>query len=352
MINSLKTKIIKTIYSDNYKNPLFSLRFFLFILSKLYSTAVDLRIFLYKKSILKSYKSSAFIISIGNITAGGTGKTPMAVYLARFLTNKGLKPAIVMRGYKGRFEKTGGIACDGKNLKADFNNAGDEAVLLCSKLEGVPVLCGHNKKESVKKAEKEFKANVIILDDGFSHLKLKRDLDLLLLDYKKPFGNFFTLPRGILREKKKNLKRADAIIYTRTENPQLSFNNTFFSFHHTEVDKIIPGLKSLENKKPFLFCGIGNNQSFYSSVQKFGFNVKSSLFFDDHHKYSTKDIKKIINKAKEDYCDCFLTTTKDYCRIKENNISFPFDLIVMDAEIKFYCNGFDNFLKKRLKQIE
>lgn len=349
MINFFKNRILNIVYSDNYKNPFFSMRFFLFLLSKIYSLISDLRIFLYEKSILKSYKSSAFVISVGNITAGGTGKTPMSVYIAQFLIKNGFRPAIVMRGYKSEFEKKGGVACDGKKRRAGFKEAGDEAVLICSKLSEVPVLCGRDKTESVKRAENDFGCNVIILDDGFSHLKVKRDLDLVLLDYKKPFGNFYTIPRGILREKKDNIKRADAIIYTRTDKPQISFNNTFFSFHEACIEKIIPGVISAKNKKPFLFSGLGNNQSFYKSAFEYGFNVAGSMFFDDHHRYSSYDIEKIIRAAQKNNCDCFLTTYKDYCRIKDIDINLPLDLIVMDVEIKFYCSEFENFLKKRLK---
>jgi tetraacyldisaccharide 4'-kinase len=345
----LKNKILKIIYSDNTKNPFLSLRFILFFLSKLYSFVSDLRIYLYKKNILKSYKSSSYVISVGNISAGGTGKTPMAVYLSKFFISHNLNPVIVMRGYKGRFEKTGGIACNGKEFKAEYKDAGDEAVLLCSKLSNVPVLCGADKKKSVIKAEKEFKADVIIIDDGFSHLKIKRDLDLVLIDYEKPFGNFYTLPRGILREKKDNIKRADAVIYTRTDRPQISFNNTFFSFHESVVEKIKPGLKSLKNDKPFLFSGLGNNKSFYSSAVKLGYTPGGCLFFDDHHEYKIKDLENIIKKAKEKNCDCFLTSNKDYCRLENLDINLPFDLIVLDAEIKFYCDAFEKFLKKRLK---
>lgn len=349
-MNFFKNKILKIVYSDNYKNPFLSLRFFLFIFSKIYSFITDLRLFFYKNNFIKSYKSDAFVISIGNITAGGTGKTPMAIYIAQGLLEiNGLKPAIVMRGYKGGLEKKGGIACDGKNHKKPFKFAGDEAALICSRLDNVLVLCGKNKKESVKTAVKEFGCNVVILDDGFSHLKVKRDLDLVLLDYEKPYGNFYTLPRGILREKKQNIKRADAVIYTRTKNPQISFNNTFFCFHETFVEKIVDGTKKSGHKKVFLFCGLGDNHAFYKSTINFGFNVCSALFFEDHHEFDKKDIEKIIKKAKQDQCDSFITTNKDYCRIKDININFPFDLIVLDVKIKFYGNEFDKYLTERLR---
>jgi len=310
----------------------------------------DLRVLLYEKSFIKSYKSDAFVISVGNITAGGTGKTPMAIYIAQILLqmNK-VKPAIVMRGYKGGFEKNGGIACDGKKHKESFRLAGDEAALICSKLDNVPVLCGKNKKESVTTAVEKFGCNVVILDDGFSHLKVKRDLDLVLLDYEKPYGNFYTLPRGILREKKENLKRADAVIYTRTKNPQLSFNNTFFCFHETFVEKTVKGNNNSEHKKIFLFCGLGNNEAFYSSALKAGYNIFRKLFFEDHHEYCVKDIENIIQKAEKSGCDCFMTTNKDYCRIKDIDINLPFDLIVLDVKIEFYGDEFEKFLKKRLK---
>jgi tetraacyldisaccharide 4'-kinase len=345
MINKIKN----IIYSDDKTNKFFSAELILFILSKIYSFIIDFRIFLYEKNLLKSYRSKAYVISVGNITAGGTGKTPFTAYLCRLLANKGFSLTVVMRGYKGEFEKTGGIVINKGKISASSQQAGDEAYLTASKLENIPVMCGRNKVESVKKAETEFNPDIIILDDGFSHLKLKRDLDIVLLDYKKPFGNSFVIPRGILREKKENIKRADALVYTRADSEKNNKNYIFYSLHKSFPEKIINEKKEkIPDKFIFLFSGIGNNMSFYSGAIKDGYNIKDYLFFEDHHQYSDKDIKLIMNKAKLSGCTTLMTTLKDYCRIEQIDIDTSFELIVMDAEIEFYSNKFDEFLMKRL----
>lgn len=352
-MKKITQKIIDVIYSDKRENKIFSLEFFLYQLSKIYGSVSDLRFFLYKKNIKKSHKFNIPVVSIGNITSGGTGKTPLAVYLSSFLVEKGYKPAIVMRGYKGGFEEKGGIVSDGEKTLASSKESGDEAFLISKSVNGAAVLCGKNRVESINKAVQQLGCSIIILDDGFSHLKVKRDIDLLLLDFKKPFGNGYILPRGLLREKVHNIKRADAVIYTRCPlKNQDDKKDLFHSDHETYISMIIPGMdKSLHNKQ-FLFSGLGSNQAFYESAVSYGLKIEDHLFFKDHHDYDENDILNIISKAEKSGCDSFVTTMKDYCRLIDSDFKFPMDLIVMDVKIKFLNENFNKFLIERLEKIE
>ncbi|PID78258.1 MAG: tetraacyldisaccharide 4'-kinase [Deltaproteobacteria bacterium] len=349
----MKKKVLDIIYSENRENRLFSIEFFLNILSKIYSALISLRLVLFKNSVLKSYKAEVPVISIGNITSGGTGKTPFTIFLSDFLVKKGYKPLVVTRGYKGDFEKTGGVVSDGKNIKCTPLKAGDEAWLIASKTINTSVICGKNKMFSLKKGINEFNCNIVILDDGFSHLKLERDIDILLLDDNKPFGNGFVIPRGILREKPENIKRADALVYTRSDKDNSFWKKYIFnSMHRQKIDFIIPGNKKNIYSKSFLFSGLGSNEAFYESTEKLGFNIYEHLFFNDHHIYSNKDMEKIIEKTLNSGCDNIITTIKDYIRIIDKKIEFPVDLIVMDVEIVFFDNKFEKFLMNRLSKIE
>lgn len=348
----LKKKIIEIVYSDEKENKLFSLQFFLYILSLLYSCITSFRVFLYKKSIIKSYKAPIPVISIGNVTSGGTGKTPFSAYLSEVLLKQGYNPCIIMRGYKGKFENKGGIVKIDDKIIANSSDAGDEAFLTAAKTKKTSVICGKNRVKSVKQAINELGCDIVILDDGFSHLKLKRDIDIILLDFYKPFGNSYVLPRGLLRETKKNIKRADAFIYTRSEkNISDSGRRVFYSCHKPHIANTISGEKSGLKDKVFLFSGLGNNRAFLKSTKDFGFNVESHMFFEDHYSYKKSDIKKIIKNAEANVCNCFVTTMKDYIRFKDMNIKWPYDLVIMDVNIEFFNDKFDKFLMDRLSKI-
>lgn len=347
------SKIIhKIIDKNNTKNSFLSIESFFYFLSLIYLLITQIRLAMFKFSIKKSYKQEAYVISVGNITAGGTGKTPFAIYLADFLKNRDFRPSIILRGYKGGFEKNGGIVTDGFKILCSEKEAGDEAYLIAKRLSNVPVICGKNRLKSCEIANKKFNSNVIIMDDGFSHLKIKRDLDLVLLDYEYPFGNGYCLPRGILREKKTNIRRADALIYTRSKKEGKNSFNRFYSFHKSQISLIVKGKKESENNKQFLFTGLGNNEAFYDSLKSNGFNILGKSFYDDHHEFEKKDILNIIQAAKSDGCDSFITSMKDYLRIINLKIDFPFDLIVMDASIEFFNEKFNNFLIERIGKID
>ncbi|MFP4347000.1 MAG: tetraacyldisaccharide 4'-kinase, partial [Desulfococcaceae bacterium] len=211
-MNPLRRKV-EGIISGRDSDPLLSrlLGFF----SVLYGGILELRARGYRRGILKSRRLSCRVISVGNITAGGAGKTPMTIYLSRALQRSGYRVAVVSRGYGGRAQKTGGIVSEPGRIRMGPETAGDEPFMMAQTLGKTPVLVGGDRYRSGITALKRFQPEIILLDDGFQHLKLKRDLDLVLLDCRRPVGNGRVLPRGPLREPLTALKRADAFVLTR-----------------------------------------------------------------------------------------------------------------------------------------
>ncbi|MCF8080795.1 MAG: tetraacyldisaccharide 4'-kinase, partial [Desulfobacterales bacterium] len=165
-----------------------------------YGGAMALRAECYRRGVFASHRCSCPVVSVGNLTIGGTGKTPMVVYLARRLVAAGKRPAVVSRGYRGASETTGGIVSDTSRILLPAEAAGDEPWLIANLLKGVPVVVGKDRCRAARIAQRAFSPDVILMDDGFQHLRMRRSLDLLLLDAAHPFGNGRIFPRGTLRE--------------------------------------------------------------------------------------------------------------------------------------------------------
>jgi tetraacyldisaccharide 4'-kinase len=197
------------------------------VFSILYGAAVRFRVTIYKRRGFKKKILPGFVVSIGNLTAGGTGKTPAVVMLARWALNQGYRVAVLTRGY-GRLSKAKVLeVSDGEVIKADCRESGDEPYLLAKKLTGVPVIISSKRFTAGTFAHRKFGANFFILDDGFQHLGLKRDLDLVLIDAIRPFGNGHLLPWGPLREPIDQLARAGALILTRFSNQNSTQRTTY-----------------------------------------------------------------------------------------------------------------------------
>ena len=357
MKNIIK-RIESVMYSGQEKDSIFTS--FLSVISKGYSGIVKVRESLYKKEIFKSKKLPCTVISIGNITVGGTGKTPMTIYLAELMKNFGLKVVVVSRGYKGKAEKRGGIVSNEKKICMNTADAGDEPCMIAARLKGIPVIVGQDRFSAGSMAVKQFNPDVIIMDDAFQHLRIQRDINLVLLDNDLPFGNKHLLPRGILREPLSALKRGDAFVLTRADCKNNGFPEelnaiacgtpVFRSSHVPYLNTVVKcstsegkvkteskesmNLNILKNKKLFLFSGIAKNRDFYNSVYSIEQKIKGFLEFPDHYFYTNNDIKKIIQSAIESDADCIVTTEKDYTRIG-NKTSWPLDLIVTGVKISF-----------------
>ena len=303
--------------------------------------------------IIKQKKLPCKVISIGNITSGGTGKTPMTIYIAKLLQEFGKKVVVISRGYKGALESKGGIVSDGINI-ISVKKAGDEPYLIAKKLKNIPVLVCKDRYKIGMLAIKKFNPDIIILDDAFQNIKIDRDINLVLLDDHKPFGNFNLIPRGNLREPINSLYRADALILTRcdlnTSNKKvlknhISFNKPIFeSVHVPYIYKIISSSNSslidtkniflIKQKKIFAFSGICNNNNFLQTLYNFDCDIKDYLLFSDHHKYLNKDIQNIFRIAKSLDVEYIITTEKDFVKI-DDSIKWPIDLVVIGINISF-----------------
>jgi tetraacyldisaccharide-1-P 4'-kinase len=342
-------------------------------LTLLYMIGYRVWILLYQLNIIKKSSLKGYVISVGNITTGGTGKTPFVQFLASRLEKKGKKVAILTRGYgrKSSNHITIQPFNDLTNISPD--EVGDEPVLLFNNLKGIPVVVGKNRVTGGKKAEKEFGSEIFLLDDGFQYQRLNRDLNIVLIDSTNPFGNGHLLPGGRLREPLTSLNRADLFILTRTDQ----IRNTYHASrnkelpiraHHDirrklqsinpdapiveaihkpiEVKKIpIPTLNQvmswrqarvqgdsriesyppawLEGKKIIALSSIGNPADFEETLERLGADVIERIRFRDHHRYSSRDLERIGKKAKLMEAEAIVTTEKDEIRLV--NVKLPMD---------------------------
>ena len=221
-IQEILTKIWNDDRQSDFSNPFCS---FLYTLSLPYGGAVRFRNYLYDNGLLETKKLPCPVVSVGNLTVGGTGKTPMVILLANLLQKKGYRPAVLSRGYAGRNRQKSNVITDGQNILLGPDDAGDEPFLIAASTSGVPVLTGRDRYLAGKHALDRLGANVLVLDDAFQHRQVFRDLNILLLDAERPFENGCILPRGPLREPRSSLKRADLIVLTRVdEKIQSTFN--------------------------------------------------------------------------------------------------------------------------------
>jgi len=351
---------------------------FLFAISIGYGGIVKLRETLYKKGLLQSKRLPCPVISIGNITVGGSGKTPMTIYIAEFIQHLGYGVAIISRGYKGEAEKIGGVVCDGRIICMGPDKAGDEPFMIARRLKTVPVIVGQNRFKAGILAIQEFKPDVLLLDDAFQHLKLNRDIDLVLLDSKKPFGNTYLFPRGTLRETVSALLRGDAVILTRSDvgkpaaldqiKSVVPRKPIFHSFHTPYIYKIVTG-NSLESpdrlnisskydfdifksKRVSAFSGIASNDDFRRTIESFKCKLENFSGFPDHHPYSNRELDEIVKSAMDLSVEFIFTTEKDYVRIA-HKIKWPIHLIIIGIEISFGENDIDfkSFIKSRLQGL-
>lgn len=281
--------------------------------SFVYFFIILLRNFLYNRGIFKIHKLNAEVISIGNITWGGTGKTPITVFLAEMLARKNIKPCILMRGY-------------GK----------DEPKLIERLMPGVPLMVGKDRVRNGKKAINEYGVNVMLMDDGFQYRRLYRDLDIVCIDALSPFGNGWMIPAGPMREELFSLKRADVFIITKAElirdkgvvqnlegrlrriNPsavivKAAYRPVYF-YTISGGDKV--NIDQFNNKEIVLISGIGSPASFEKMIFNFGLKINKHFIFQDHHWYSKEDLEIIEKYCRKNNIDTIITTEKDAVRLE------------------------------------
>ena len=300
---NIKTKITKFHYADSPKGLFFNI---MKCITFAYSLASGLKNFLYDKNIFHPKKVDAFVVSVGNLTTGGVGKTPVVAEIAKYFVNKGEKVAIVSRGYGGKLNnKQVHVISDGINLYYNAEQAGDEPYWLAVNLNMCAVLTCSSRYNACMYAIENLGATVIILDDGFQHRKLHRDLDLLLVDSEKKFGNGYELPAGPMREGYNNIFRAGKIVVI-SKNTEHSQAEIFVNELKAETEKevflckvepdyvynIISGEHLDKGVEITAMSAIGQPEQFYKFLEK-DFVIKNKITFDDHHQYVPEDLKTI-----------------------------------------------------------
>jgi len=308
----------------------------------------------YDYKLLATYSSTIPVISVGNIAVGGTGKTPVVDWLVKEFIAHGKRPAIISRGYSGNYVTAVGTVLSARQLLMTAAECGDEPYLLAQRNRECMVVVAKKRVDGIKVVENSGNIDVIILDDGFQHRAVQRNVDLVLLDSCRPLGNGSPLPAGNLREFASSLQRADFILMTRGTNwqqlpqlmcpmPQLMCPK-FTSNHKlatvaTDLNGNNKSVAQLAKLKLLAFAGVANPQSFFSSLSVVGIEPAKQLSFSDHAGYQT-DIIKEINTA-SDSIDALITTEKDGVKLIADMFSVPCYQIGMDIEINNSAALFD-----------
>jgi len=287
-------------------------------LSMVYGSAVALRTAAYHKQILQRHRLNIPVVAVGNLTLGGSGKTPTALWLARNLEQKGLKPAISIRGYGSTAVNKLLVIDDPARQNLDPEVVGDEACLIARKLKTIPILVGKNRFQAGQKAEL-LGAKILVLDDGFQHLKLIRDIDVVLVDGKKSITKEKLFPRGRLREPASALNRAHLIILSRAEEDgeenvselkRLNPAAPIFKMRYR-----VKNQDELAGKKAFAFAGIADPQYFFQTASRCKIELVGQKAFSDHHRYSMAELEQMEQEAAAASAELMLTTEKDLARL-------------------------------------
>jgi len=303
----------------------------LYALSLCFAGVISIRNLLYDCGLLTQKKAKTSVISVGNITVGGTGKTPTVITLAGLLQHEGYRPAVVSRGYGGRSSNPINVVSDGNKILMTPDTAGDEPVLIAQSLPTMPVITGKDRYVAAAYACRHFDIDIIILDDAFQHRALSRDVDILLLDAQRPFGNGWLIPGGALREPAGSVKRADIIVMTENERKSASSmaemieqrfpGKPVFSGYRRARD-IVAGRSGeslpcsyVEGKTVFAFSGIARPDSFVNMIMSLGGIIVGTLILPDHHAYGQEDLARITGDAAARGAEIILTTEKDSMKL-------------------------------------
>ena len=357
-LEGLETFAIDVILERRYGRRADVLRWILHGLAAIYRVIVQLRLAVYRNRYFRPRSLGCLVISVGNLTVGGTGKTPVVEMLARALQAGGRRVAILSRGYKSvprplllrlwdaAFKQESVFAprvvSDGNSLLLDSRTAGDEPFMLANNLRGVVVLVDPDRVTSGKYAIEHFGADTLLLDDGFQYVRMRHGIEVALIDSQAPFGNEFLLPRGTLREPPGNLRRATHIFLTKCasrENAQLvarirKYNRTAdviecaHSPRHLRnfVTGEVKPLEFLNGLEIGSICWIAMPESFENALTGLGAKIAVSKFYTDHHRYSLREIENFIRRCGRRGLAAIVTTEKDVVRIPR----------ILEAEVPIY----------------
>lgn len=327
------------------------------LIGHIYGKVADLRNRLYDRAILESYDLGARTISIGNITTGGTGKTPLVAYVAGLLADGGEKVCILTRGYGRKDPSKRVLVSDGNEIFATPEESGDEPFELAKKLPGKAIIIADaDRVAAAGWAIRKFGVTAFVLDDGFQHRRAERDVDIVCIDATDPFGKRQMLPAGRLREPIENLRRADVVVISRADlagienlkfeiadlNPEIPIFTSMNSISRVaSLRDGFEGSVDVESRRALAFCGLGNPENFYALLRRDGFTLAETRSFRDHHIYSQADIRELEELATSCRAEIFLTTAKDAVKLSEVEFELPCYVVEIDIEI----NDPDSFAK-------
>lgn len=327
-------------------------------LSSIYGGVMKTREKMYQNDHFKSSSFDVPVISVGNLTMGGTGKTPLVIYLANYFLKKQFRPAIISRGYRGTAEKPVNLVSDYQSIYLSGKEAGDEPRLMAEKLPGVPVLTGKKRKDPCQYAVDKLGCNLLLLDDGFQHLGVKRDIDLVLFNANEINNPKNIFPGGELREPYSALKRCDCILYTGATESSMEdiekFDNklktqainkpsfitslggpVFFDFYKRKIEP-----HTFATDGSLAFCGIGNPSRFKEYLLDNQINIQLFRSFDDHHTYTQEDIEELEYYAKQNGAVSLITTEKDMVKLQNITFNFPVFTVIPKITVPDIFNEF------------
>lgn len=356
---------VDVILERRYGKRAVLLRWFLYLLSWLFRGIVQTRLWLYRKRYFRERSPGCLVISIGNLTVGGTGKTPVVEKFARTLQDNGRRVAILSRGYKakkppllrrlqrkwlGMERRKTRIVHDGTQLLLDSRFAGDEPFMLAKSLKDVIVLVDKDRVRAALHAVREMKCDTLLLDDGMQYLPLKHRLEICLIDRQAPFGNEYLLPRGTLREPPANLRRASCIFITKsdgTDNTALierirRYNRTAeiieCSHQPLYLQELYTGdckpLEWLTGKYIGAISGIARPESFEDKLVALGVHLELTKRFADHHRFTSEELKEFVERCGRRDLDCIVTTEKDSVRFPYAYENLPVPIYFLRVEIQ------------------
>ena len=309
-------------------------------LSTLYGAVTRTRLALYRRGTFRTTKLDRPVISVGNITAGGTGKTPLVEWVAKTLAGAGKKVCILTRGYGRENPQQQVVVSDGTTILATPAESGDEPYLLATNLLGsAAVISNADRVAAGRYARETFNTDCFVLDDGFQHLRLARDLNIVTIDATNPWGGGQLLPHGRLREPLTGLIRADCVVLTRCDQAE------DLEDLRGQIRSFIRGLPLFESSMRAVnaplttapvaaFCAVGNPESFFAQLRKHGYTLNFQKAFTDHHSYTQKDVAELIKEAKRAGAKGLVTTAKDAVKLRSLSFSLPWHVFEIEIEIK------------------